>query len=73
MFGSADVVNVLIAAGANVNAADSQGIKVLDKAKKLGRDSLVKLLEAAGAKATETQSAEDTEKPAETPPEDSKK
>jgi ankyrin repeat protein len=53
LFGSADIVNLLIAAGANVNATDLQNVKIMDKAKKLGRENIIKLLEAAGAKATE--------------------
>jgi ankyrin repeat protein len=44
----------LIVAGANVNAADSQKVTILDKAKKTGREPIVKLLEEAGAKASET-------------------
>ncbi len=45
-FGNEDIVNLLITAGADVNAA------VINKAKKTGRDNLIKILEKAGAKVT---------------------
>jgi ankyrin repeat protein len=46
VFGNEDIVNLLITAGADVNAA------VINKAKKTGRDNLIKILEKAGAKVT---------------------
>ncbi|HML74438.1 MAG TPA: ankyrin repeat domain-containing protein [Anaerohalosphaeraceae bacterium] len=45
-----EIVNLLIAAGANVNAADSWGITPLSKAFRAGLIKTVKLLEEAGAK-----------------------
>ena len=45
-----EIVNLLIAAGANVNAADSWGITPLSNAFRAGLLKTVKLLEEAGAK-----------------------
>jgi hypothetical protein len=60
VFGSVDIVKLLIAAGAKANVADVQGVKIIDKAKKLEREAIVKLLEAAGATATSPDPAPET-------------
>jgi ankyrin repeat protein len=53
IFGDPRLVNLLISAGADVNAADKLGIRVLVKAKKAGHTQLLKMLEEAGAKEQE--------------------
>jgi ankyrin repeat protein len=46
--GHRDVVEVLIEAGANVSAQDSDGFTPAQRARENGHDGIVRLLEAAG-------------------------
>ena len=50
VFGDEDIVNLLIAAGADVNALDKQNVTVMGRAKKNAHDKVIKILEKAGAK-----------------------
>jgi ankyrin repeat protein len=43
-------VNLLIAAGADVNALDKQNVTVMARAKKTAHENIIKILEKAGAK-----------------------
>jgi ankyrin repeat protein len=45
-----NVIDALLAAGANVNTVDTAGESVLDWARKVGNPATIRLLEAAGAK-----------------------
>jgi hypothetical protein len=42
-----------VKAGANVNAVDAQKVPLLEKAKKISSENVVKMLELAGAKGAE--------------------
>jgi ankyrin repeat protein len=53
IFGDEDIINLLIKAGSNVNAQDAQQVPLLERAKKISSESVVKILEANGAKGAE--------------------
>ena len=53
IFGDVDIIDLLIKSGADVNAQDAQKVPILERAKKISGENIIKMLETAGAKGAE--------------------